>query len=117
MEIKPQQTELANPAAVYCGNMGGAYDLATGACVINGVAYDAWQLYNSGLTPQVDGESSISAIIGPIMELVVMLMMMGMMKSMFNPGGKGVIRQTASGVAQGVRGVGRGVKEGVRSIY
>ncbi|SDX55258.1 hypothetical protein SAMN05444358_10764 [Ruegeria halocynthiae] len=39
-------TGLANPAAVYCGSIGGDYDLKTSRCTFSdGASADAWELY------------------------------------------------------------------------
>lgn len=47
---------LANPAAVYCGSIGGEYDLTTSRCALSdGTSADAWELYRKahGKTHQV----------------------------------------------------------------
>jgi len=47
-------TEIPNPAAVFCLDCGGIYEIRTnssdgsqyGVCTIDGVEYDAWDYYN-----------------------------------------------------------------------
>lgn len=42
-EARMKETQLANPAAVFCETQGGSYNLADGTCTLaNGTVVDAW---------------------------------------------------------------------------
>jgi uncharacterized protein len=42
------EVELANPAATYCANQGGTYDLDTGNCRLpDGTEIDGWEYYRA----------------------------------------------------------------------
>jgi len=42
------RTGIPNPAAAFCANRGGTYDLATGDCTLgNGTTVDAWEYFRS----------------------------------------------------------------------
>jgi len=88
MEIGTQQTLIANPAATYCAQVGGIYDLTAGTCTLNGVAYDAWNLYYAAQgqvsTSAIDFNSIMSPIVNILVVIMMMKMMFGMMKTM-NP--------------------------------
>jgi len=125
MEIETQQTLIANPAATYCAQIGGTYDLIAGTCTLNGVAYDAWNLYYAAQSQVSASSININDIISPMVSLMVVMMMMGMMKNMMMPGSKkGAIRSSYEGLKaggryayEGVKAGASGVKEAAKSIW
>jgi len=77
-------TTLANPAATYCGSIGGTYDLVAGTCTIGGIAYDAWALYYASVSPS-STTTSTSQITETMSEVMVPMMMLMMMMGMMRP--------------------------------
>ena len=105
-EMTPQQVSIANPAAVYCAQIGGVYDLVAGTCTIGGVAYDAWNLYYAAQGQVSASSIDFNSILSPMVSIMVIGMMFGMMKSVMQPeSGKGMIRTAASGYKSAIKSI------------